>query len=62
MAICSVLLVSTLVVSLGDVFINVFGLCCGGRLKIKCSSCCNIEHDECDDCDDHEKIMSHYRI
>ena len=55
MAIDIILLVSTLVVSLGDVFINLFGFCCQGRLKINCSGCCDIEHDECDDCDDHEK-------
>jgi hypothetical protein len=41
----TILLVATLLISLGDVLINVFGLCCTGRCKLE-SCCFNFEHEQ----------------
>lgn len=38
-------LLTTLIVSIGDLFVNLFGLCCSGRCKVH-SCCVDIEHNE----------------
>ena len=42
-------LLTTLIVSIGDVFVNLFGFCCGGHIKAKCCNCFSYEKDDDDD-------------
>lgn len=41
-------LLTTLIVSIGDVFINIVGFCCTGHIKTQCCSCCSYEKDDDD--------------
>lgn len=40
-----ILVLSTLLVSIGDIIVNIFGFCCTGRLKIE-APCIKVEHTD----------------
>lgn len=42
-----ILLITTLVVSLGDLLVNIFSICCSGRLKVE-APCIKVDHREND--------------
>jgi hypothetical protein len=41
-------LLTTLIVSIGDLVVNLGALCCKGRIKMNCSDCFTVEHNEND--------------
>lgn len=46
-------LITTLIVSIGDVLVNIIGFCCAGRIRANCcGDCFSIEKDD----DDTQKL------
>jgi hypothetical protein len=41
-------LLTTLIVSIGDLVVNLGTLCCKGRIKMNCNNCFTVEHNEND--------------